>query len=92
VPCQLLLLDEPFQGVDVGARRDLITAIRSARHESATLIATSDIEEAAEVADVVAVMRNHTIVGVHDLRLGDTSSLLNAISDVEATEAEAIER
>ena len=92
VPCQLLLLDEPFQGVDVGARRDLITAIRSARHESATLIATSDIEEAAEVADVVAVMRNHTIVGVHDLRLGDTSSLLNAISDVEATEAEVIER
>jgi simple sugar transport system ATP-binding protein len=92
VPCQLLLLDEPFQGIDVSARRDLINAIRSARNQSATLIATSDIEEAAEVADVVAVMRNHTIVGLHDLHLDDPSSLLNAISAVEATETQATER
>lgn len=91
-PCQLLLLDEPFQGVDVGARGDLIAAIRSARHGSTTLIATSDIEEAVEVADVVAVMRNHAIVGLHDLRLGDASSLLKALSAVEATESRTIER
>ena len=79
-PCQLLLLDEPFQGIDVGARRDFIAALRSTPDGPATLIATSDIEEAVEVADVVAVMRNHTIVGLHDLRLGGTSSLLNTIS------------
>jgi simple sugar transport system ATP-binding protein len=91
-PCHLLLLDEPFQGIDVGARRDLIAAIRSARRGSATLIATSDIEEAVEVADVVAVMRHHTIVGRHEVQFGDTASLLNAITAVEGAQIEAPER
>lgn len=59
-PCRLLLLDEPFQGVDVGARSDLIAAIRSAR-DQATLIATSDLDEAIEVADRVLVMEDHTL-------------------------------
>jgi simple sugar transport system ATP-binding protein len=47
---RVLLLDEPFQGVDVGARADIIAAIRS-RNDIATLVATSDPEEALEVAD-----------------------------------------
>src|SRR6185295_9420776 len=61
-PCRLLLLDEPFQGVDVGARADLIAAIRGGQKNSATLIATSDPEEALEVADRIFVMRDHTLV------------------------------
>jgi simple sugar transport system ATP-binding protein len=91
-PCHLLLLDEPFQGIDVGARRDLIASIRSARGGSATLIATSDIEEAIEVADVVVVIRNHTIVGRHEVQFGDPTSLLNAIAAVEGAQIEATER
>jgi simple sugar transport system ATP-binding protein len=91
-PCHLLLLDEPFQGIDVGARRDLIAAIRSTQRGSATLIATSDIEEAVEVADVVAVMRSQTIVGRHEVHFGDTASLLHAITEVEAAQNEAPER
>jgi len=59
-PGRLLLLDEPFQGVDVGARHDIITAIRG-RTDRATLIATSDPEEAIEVADRVLVMDHHTL-------------------------------
>jgi simple sugar transport system ATP-binding protein len=54
-PARLLLLDEPFQGVDVGARADIIAAIR-AQDRVATLIATSDAEEAFEVADRVLVL------------------------------------
>ncbi|QNP82118.1 sugar ABC transporter ATP-binding protein [Agrobacterium tumefaciens] len=60
-PSRLLLLDEPFQGVDVGARQDIIAAIRH-HSERATLIATSDPEEAYEVADRVLVMDGHTLL------------------------------
>ncbi len=59
-PSALLLLDEPFQGVDVGARSALIAASRS-HTERATLIATSDPEEAAEVADRVLVFEHHSL-------------------------------
>jgi simple sugar transport system ATP-binding protein len=60
-PSRLLLLDEPFQGVDVGARHDIIRAIR-ARSDRATLIATSDPEEAYEVADRILVIDRHVLM------------------------------
>ncbi|MBV9732900.1 MAG: sugar ABC transporter ATP-binding protein [Verrucomicrobia bacterium] len=91
-PYRLLLLDEPFQGVDVGARRDLIATIRTGRRHSATLVATSDAEEALEVADLVAVMRSHTVVGLYDLRNGGSASFLAAISTVEQDETSDLER
>lgn len=58
-PTRLLLLDEPFQGVDVGARTDIIASIRSGG--GATLIATSDPEEAFEVADRILLMEGHEL-------------------------------
>ena len=67
-PSRLLLLDEPFQGVDVGARQDIIQAIRS-RSDRATLIATSDPEEAIEVADRILVMDRHGLVAATPDRL-----------------------
>ena len=60
VPQQLLLLDEPFQGVDVGARADIIAAVRS-NPDTATLIATSDPEEALEVADRIYIVSRHNV-------------------------------
>ena len=54
-PADVLLLDEPFQGVDVGARADIVAAIRADRR-AATLIATSDAGEALEVADRILFM------------------------------------
>jgi simple sugar transport system ATP-binding protein len=51
----VLLLDEPFQGVDVGARADIAKAVR-AQEDIATLVATSDPEEALEVADRIFVL------------------------------------
>ena len=59
-PSRLLLLDEPFQGVDVGARHDIIAAIRG-NTQRATLIATSDPEEALEVADRILLIDHHTL-------------------------------
>jgi len=60
-PCRLLLLDEPFQGVDVGARQDIVKAVRANRSR-ATLIATSDPEEALEVADRILHIDHHSLL------------------------------
>lgn len=60
-PSRVLLLDEPFQGVDLGARQDIIATLRVSA-DRATLIATSDPEEAAEVADRVVVLDGHSLV------------------------------
>jgi simple sugar transport system ATP-binding protein len=86
-PCRVFLADEPFQGVDIGSRRDLIDAIRSRQGSAATLIATSDVEEAIEAADRIAVMRDHAIVGVHDLRQEKSDSLLASLGILEASES-----
>jgi simple sugar transport system ATP-binding protein len=86
-PCRLLLLDEPFQGVDVGARGDLIAAIRAGGRDAATLIATSDVEEALEVADIVAVIRDHTVARLVGFHTAGPSSILAAIGAMEAHEA-----
>jgi simple sugar transport system ATP-binding protein len=85
--CRLLLLDEPFQGVDVGARRDMIDAIRSAQRDQATLIATSDVEEAIEVADKVAVLHGRTIVGLHDMKSNNANVLVASIATLESRES-----
>jgi simple sugar transport system ATP-binding protein len=50
-PARLLLLDEPFQGVDAGARADIAAMLRRRAAGRATLVFVSDLEEAHEVAD-----------------------------------------
>jgi simple sugar transport system ATP-binding protein len=59
-PTRVLLLDEPFQGVDVGARGDLVAALRADR-ATATLVATSDPEEALQLADRIFFMERHRL-------------------------------
>ena len=59
----LLLLDEPAQGVDVGARADIYTAVRKAvGNGGAALVVASDFEELAQVVDRAVVLRNGRIV------------------------------
>ena len=60
-PARLLLLDEPFQGVDIGARDDIIRAIRARSADRATIVFVNDYEEAAEVGDRIVVLENNTV-------------------------------
>ena len=61
---RLLLLDEPTQGVDVGARSDIYAIIRKAVDNGASvLLVVSDFEELAKVSDRVLVLREGRLVG-----------------------------
>lgn len=58
----LLLLDEPTQGVDVGARADIYAAIRELTDAgAAAIVVTSDLEELAQVVDRAVVLREGRI-------------------------------
>jgi ribose transport system ATP-binding protein len=59
----VLLLDEPTQGVDVGARAEIWQLVRKAVDEGATaLVVSSDIEELPRVCDRVLVLQEGRIV------------------------------
>jgi simple sugar transport system ATP-binding protein len=52
-PARMLLLDEPFQGVDAGARAEIVDTLRANAADRVTVVFLSDLEEALEVADRV---------------------------------------
>jgi ribose transport system ATP-binding protein/L-arabinose transport system ATP-binding protein len=61
---RLLILDEPGQGVDVGARDQILTAVRAAaRAGTAVILISQEVEELQQIADRVLVMRKGRIVG-----------------------------
>ena len=61
---QVLLLDEPFSGLDIGARHRVREQTRDVLRESetTTLLVTHDAEEAMQLGDRIALMRDGTIV------------------------------
>jgi len=56
---QLLLLHEPTQGVDIGARAEIFTVLQRAARDTgcAIVIASSDHEQLAAVCHEVAIVR-----------------------------------
>jgi ribose transport system ATP-binding protein len=63
-PPKVLLLDEPTQGVDVGARADIYAQIRGAtRDGAAAIIVSSDFDELLLLADRIVVVADGRIVG-----------------------------
>jgi ribose transport system ATP-binding protein len=60
----VLLMHEPTQGVDIGARRDIFAKIRAAADAgAATLIASAEYEDLANLCDRVLVFRRGRVVG-----------------------------
>jgi rhamnose transport system ATP-binding protein len=62
---KLLILDEPTQGVDVGAKSEIHKIIRRlAAQGMAVLMISSDLPEVLGMSDRIAVMRGGTIVAM----------------------------
>jgi len=60
---EVLVLDEPTAGLDVLARRELHTLIRTARAEGRTvLLSTHDLEEAASLCDRIGILHGGRLV------------------------------
>jgi len=64
-PSKLLILDEPFQGVDIKARRDIGDKIRETAKGRATIVMAAEMDEVLEIADRIIVLSDHTIAGDH---------------------------
>ena len=79
-PSRLLILDEPFQGVDIAARRDIGEKLRASAAGRTTILFLTELDEAFEVADRILVMSEHTIVGEHRNVDVDVERLLSEIA------------
>ena len=63
-PPKLLLLDEPSQGVDVGARSEIWEIIRgAATRGAAILVVSSDLEELVYLSQRILIMRDGALAG-----------------------------
>ena len=61
--CEVLLLDEPTRGVDVGARAEIYALVRAlSRQGTAVLMVSSEIEEVLGLADRVLVVADGRVV------------------------------
>lgn len=79
-PSRLLILDEPFQGVDIAARRDIGEKLRASAAGRSTILFLTELDEAFEVADRILVMSEQTIVGEHRNADVDVERLLSEIA------------
>lgn len=77
---RVLILDEPFQGVDIAARRDIASTLRQSAPGRATLVFLTELDEAFEIADRILVMSEHTLVGEHRNLEIDLDTLLAQIA------------
>jgi ABC-2 type transport system ATP-binding protein len=61
----LLLVDEPFDGVDLDGVDTIRELLSEARADGAAVVLTTHLLDAAVDADEVAVFRGHSLVGPH---------------------------
>ncbi len=75
----LLILDEPTQGVDVGAKAEIHKIIRQlAAQGMAVLMISSELPEILGMSDRIAVMRGGTITAIFDAEKADARTVMAA--------------
>jgi rhamnose transport system ATP-binding protein len=88
----ILLLDEPTQGVDVGAKAEIHALIQELVEQGlAILMISSELPEILGMSDRIAVMREGTIRGVIE-RADATQARILALALGDASSADSTER
>ena len=83
---KLLILDEPTQGVDVGAKSEIHRIIRQLAKEGlAVLMISSDLPEILGMSDRIAVMRGGRIIGVLPGKSDAHTVMAAALGQMEVT-------
>jgi simple sugar transport system ATP-binding protein len=77
---RVLLLDEPFRGVDINARHDIGATVRALTDTAAVLVATSDLDEALEVGDRIVVLNHGRLAADLPLAQASRERLIDAMS------------
>ena len=80
MPHNIVILDEPFQGVDIKSRKDISVYLRESTRESAVLMISSDIDELMDVTDRIVVMNKGAILGEFTTSEADRDELLSLIT------------
>jgi simple sugar transport system ATP-binding protein len=81
---RVLILDEPFQGVDVRARREIGQQLRNSAAGRATLVICADVDEALEIADRILLVRDHAVVAEYPRAGLERATLVSALAGTEA--------
>ena len=76
----IVILDEPFQGVDIKSRKDINTYLRETTKKSAVLMISSDIDELMDVTDRIIVMNKGKILAEEKTTQVDRDNLLSLIT------------
>ncbi len=76
----VVILDEPFQGVDIKSRRDISEYLQKSTKESSVLMISSDIDELMDVTDRIMVMNKGKILSDEKTSQIDRDRLLGLIT------------
>jgi ABC-type sugar transport system ATPase subunit len=85
--CEILILDEPTRGVDVGARTEIYDLMQELKNSGkAILMVSSDMTELLTQADRILVMAKRKIVGEIDGRKATEEDILSLALDLKSGE------
>ena len=88
---QIVLLDEPTKGIDVGAKAEVLRLARTLASEGkAVIFVSSDLEEVVEVADRVLVLREGAVVAELQQPMTDSDVLRYCYSPSLSAESLAV--
>ncbi len=75
-----VILDEPFQGVDIKSRRDITLYLKEHTVHNAVLMISSDIDELLEATDRIVVMNKGRFLGEVQTSNADRDMLLRMMT------------